>query len=90
MGLGLFIPGIILQSNFDFLTDEIKPVLDQVSISGAPLGDVVRNLGIGFILLGLFVFGVAAIGLLGACCKSKFLLTIVCSVLVLHLLYSCT
>jgi hypothetical protein len=77
MGLGLLIPGIILQTNFDFLTDDIKPVLDQVSLAGASLGDVVKNLGIGFIILGLFVFVVAAIGLLGACCKSKCLLTVV-------------
>lgn len=80
MGLGLFIPGIVLQTNIDFVSDEIKPVLDQVSVTGIALGDVVKNLGIGFIIVGVFVFLVAVLGLMGACCKSKCLLTIVSSV----------
>lgn len=80
MGLGLSIPGIVLQTNIDFVSDEIKPVLDQVSVTGIALGDVVKNLGIGFIIVGVFVFLVAVLGLMGACCKSKCLLTIVSTI----------
>nr|XP_022320058.1 tetraspanin-9-like isoform X2 [Crassostrea virginica] len=85
MGLGLLIPGIALQTNFDFVTNEVKPVLDQVSVTGVSLGDVVQNLGIGFIIVGLFVFLVAGLGLLGACCKSKCLLTIYAIIVLLVL-----
>ncbi|XP_061193064.1 tetraspanin-9-like [Saccostrea echinata] len=87
MGLGLLVPGIALQTNFDFVTDEIKPVLDEIRITGVGLGDVIQNLGIGFIIVGLFVFLVATIGLLGACCKSKCILTIY-AIIVLVLLLS--
>ncbi|XP_048773378.2 leukocyte surface antigen CD53 isoform X1 [Ostrea edulis] len=86
MGLGLLIPGIVLQTNIDFVTAEIKPVLDQIAVTGVPLGDIVTNLGIGFIIVGLFVFLVAAVGLLGACCKSKCLLTVYSIVVLLVLL----
>lgn len=86
MGLGLFIPGIVLQTNIDFVSDEIKPVLDQVSVTGIALGDVVKNLGIGFIIVGVFVFLVAVLGLMGACCKSKCLLTIYAIIVLLILL----
>lgn len=86
MGLGLFIPGIVLQTNIDFVTEEIKPVLDQVSVTGIALGDVVKNLGLGFIIVGVFVFLVAVLGLLGACCKSKCLLTIYAIIVLLILL----
>ncbi|XP_062608730.1 tetraspanin-9-like isoform X2 [Saccostrea cucullata] len=90
MGLGLFVPGIALQTNFDFVTNEIKPVLDEIKVTGVGLGSVIQNLGIGFIILGLFVFLVATLGLLGACCKSKCILTIYAIIVLLLLLAQVT
>lgn len=44
---------------------------------GIVFGDVVKNFGIGFIIVGVFVFLVVVFGLMGVCCKSKCLLIIV-------------
>ncbi|XP_062608732.1 tetraspanin-9-like [Saccostrea cucullata] len=75
IALGMLIPGIALQTNFDFVTDEIKPVLDEIKVTGAGLGSVIQNLGIGLIILGLFIFSFATLGLFGAFCKNKYILT---------------
>jgi hypothetical protein len=86
IGLGFIIPGILLNGDVEVLTGgSASPVLNQIPfVGGASLGDIVRNIGTGFIILGLFVMLMAVIGILGACWKSKIILTVVCSFLVLH------
>ncbi|XP_062592597.1 tetraspanin-18B-like isoform X1 [Saccostrea cucullata] len=74
LGLGLFILGILMKVNVSAISDEVKPALNAVTVTSFKLGDLVDNLSILFIAIGIFVLIVAGLGLFGACCEVKCML----------------
>lgn len=59
------------------ISDEVKPALNKISISGFQFGDLVDNLSIVFIVIGAFLLLVAGLGLFGACCEAECMLVTV-------------
>ncbi|XP_062585812.1 tetraspanin-18B-like [Saccostrea cucullata] len=84
LGLGLLIGGILMKVNVSAINDEVKPALNGITVSSFKLGDLVDNLSILFIVMGVFVLLVAGLGLFGACCEVKCML-VVYAILVLVL-----
>ncbi|XP_062587864.1 tetraspanin-18B-like [Saccostrea cucullata] len=76
LGLGLLIGGILMKVNVSAINDEVKPALNGITVSSFKLGDLVDNLSILFIVMGVFVLLVAGLGLFGACCEVKCMLVV--------------
>ena len=79
LGLGILIVGIIMKVDTSvFDDDEVIAALNDVSLGGnLKLGDLAKGLSTFLIVLGVFIFILAALGLFGACCKNKILLIVV-------------
>ncbi|XP_060082817.1 CD63 antigen-like [Ylistrum balloti] len=76
IGIALIIPGILMLTDIDLLSENIKPLLEQISFNGVNLGNISGNLPIVFIFFGVAILFIATLGLIGACCKIKTLLVI--------------
>ncbi|XP_060082818.1 CD63 antigen-like [Ylistrum balloti] len=76
LGLGLMIPGILVQVNVDIVNDKVMPLLNQVSLGGLTFGDAANGLSVTLIVLGAFILLVAGLGAFGACCKNRCMLVI--------------
>lgn len=74
LGLGLLIVGALMKANVKIVTDEVKPALNTVTVSSYKLGDLADNLSVVFIVIGVFIFIVAGLGLFGACCQNRCML----------------
>lgn len=83
LGLGLLVAGILVKINA--LSSDVTPALNSVNVAGYKLGDLANNLSIVFIVIGAFIVLVSGLGLIGACCKVKWML-VVYAILVLILL----
>lgn len=77
LGLGLLIVGALMKANVKIVTDEVKPALNTVTVSSYKLGDLADNLSVVFIVIGVFIFIVAGLGLFGACCQNRCMLVTV-------------
>ncbi|XP_069115209.1 tetraspanin-9-like [Argopecten irradians] len=86
LGLAIMVPGILMFTNIDFLSDEITPLLDKISFNGVNLGSISNNLPMLFIIIGGVILAIAAIGLIGACCKIKTLLVVYAIILIVLLI----
>ncbi|KAJ8316490.1 hypothetical protein KUTeg_006504, partial [Tegillarca granosa] len=85
LGLGLLIPGILVQTNSNLVDSHIKPLLNQIQLGGLSLGDALNGLSITLIIAGCVILVIAALGAFGACCQSKVLLIVALVKLVKHL-----
>lgn len=74
LGLGLLIVGALMKANVKIVNDEVKPALNTVTVSSYKLGDLADNLSVVFIVIGVFIFIVAGLGLFGACCQNRCML----------------
>ncbi|XP_033759288.1 tetraspanin-18-like [Pecten maximus] len=86
LGIAIMIPGIIMMTNIDFLGDNIKPLLENISFNGINLASISNNLPIIFIIVGGVILIIAALGVLGACCKLKTLLVIYAIIVIILVL----
>ncbi|KAJ8307952.1 hypothetical protein KUTeg_014501 [Tegillarca granosa] len=75
-GIAVLVPAILVQIDVGLTKDEIKPLLNNISIGGLSLGNLVDSLSITFICIGVFITIVAGLGAFGACCKNRCLLMI--------------
>ncbi|OWF52421.1 CD63 antigen-like [Mizuhopecten yessoensis] len=76
LGIAIMIPGILMLTSIDFLSDNIKPLLDKISVNGLDLANIANSLPVIFIIVGLTILCIAAIGLIGACCELRILLAV--------------
>lgn len=77
MGLGLVTVGALAVRDMATVNkDKIKPLLDSLSVDSFSVG-VVNSLSIIIIVVGVFIFFVAGLGIYGACCQNKYLLVTV-------------
>lgn len=77
MGLGLVTVGALASRDIATVNkDKIKPLLDSLSVDSFSVG-VVNSLSIIIIVVGVFIFFVAGLGIYGACCQNKYLLVTV-------------
>ncbi|KAK3106884.1 hypothetical protein FSP39_002060 [Pinctada imbricata] len=76
LGLALLILGILMQVNVDVISDEIMPLLQQLTFNGLNLGDLANGLSITFIVFGAFVLTISAFGAFGACCQKRICLVV--------------
>ncbi|XP_033758862.1 tetraspanin-9-like isoform X2 [Pecten maximus] len=76
LGLGLLIPGILVQVNVDIVNDKVMPLLNQLSLGGLTFGNAANGLSVTLIILGAFILLVAALGAFGACCKNRCMLVV--------------
>ncbi|XP_022327374.2 tetraspanin-18-like [Crassostrea virginica] len=83
LGLGLLVAGILVKINA--LSSDVTPALDKIIVAGYKLGELTNNLSVVFIVIGAFITVVSGLGVIGACCKVKWML-IVYTILVLILL----
>lgn len=75
LGLGLMVPGIIVQANVELVNSEVRPLLNQVQVGSFTLGSLVDGLSVTLIVIGVFILILAGLGAFGACCKHKCMLT---------------
>lgn len=73
----MLIVGALMKANVKIVTDEVKPALNTVTVSSYKLGDLADNLSVVFIVIGVFIFIVAGLGLFGACCQNRCMLVTV-------------
>ena len=71
LGLGLMIPGILIQLDIGIITDTITPLLNQISFGGMSLGNAINTLSAILIAIGAFILILATIGMCGACYKNR-------------------
>nr|XP_022327374.1 tetraspanin-9-like [Crassostrea virginica] len=83
LGLGLLVAGILVKINA--LSSDVTPALDTIVVADYKLGELTNNLSVVFIVIGAFITVVSGLGVIGACCKVKWML-IVYTILVLILL----
>ncbi|XP_062569150.1 tetraspanin-18B-like [Saccostrea cucullata] len=74
LGLGLLIVGALMKANVKIIKDEVKPALNTITVSSYKLGNLTDNLSILLIIIGVFIFLVAGLGLFGACCQNRCML----------------
>lgn len=85
LGLGLIIPGILVQLNVSIINNKVLSLLNQLSFAGIPLGQATSSLSIALIAIGSAILILSALGACGACHQSRTLL-VVYSLIVLVLL----
>ncbi|XP_021349411.1 CD63 antigen-like [Mizuhopecten yessoensis] len=76
LGLGLMIPGILVQVDVDIVNDKVMPLLNQVTLGGLTFGNAANGLSLTLIILGAFILLVAGLGAFGACCKNRCMLVV--------------
>ncbi|XP_069115213.1 tetraspanin-9-like isoform X3 [Argopecten irradians] len=76
LGLGLMIPGILVQVNVDIVNEKVMPLLNQLSLGGLTFGNAANGLSVTLIVLGTFILLVAGLGAFGACCKNRCMLVV--------------
>ena len=77
LGLGIFIPGLLMVLNVDVINDKVLPVMQQVSVGVFNLGDLAKGLSITLMIFGSFVIIVSSLGACGACCQNRLCLGLV-------------
>lgn len=63
-----------MKANVKIIKDEVKPALNTITVSSYKLGNLTDNLSILLIIIGVFIFLVAGLGLFGACCQNRCML----------------
>ena len=75
LGLGLLVVGILVKINA--LSSDVTPALDTIEVADYKLGELTNNLSVVFIVIGAFITVIAGLGVIGACCKVKWMLIVV-------------
>lgn len=76
LGIGLIVTGSMATINTSVVSDEVMPLLNQVIVGGMRMGDAVKSLSVGLIVIGAVILVVAGLGAFGACCEKKVLLIV--------------
>ncbi|OWF52420.1 tetraspanin-9-like [Mizuhopecten yessoensis] len=76
LGLALIIPGVLVHVNVDFVSEKVLPLMSTLTFGGISLAGAAQGLSIALIIVGTFLFLIAFIGILGACCGWRMALII--------------
>ncbi|XP_021349360.1 uroplakin-1b-like [Mizuhopecten yessoensis] len=76
LGLAVMFPGLAMLTNIYFLSGNIEPLLDKIFFNDINPSSIANNLPIIFIIVGASILFIAALGLVGVCCKIKTLVVL--------------
>lgn len=75
MGLGLVIVGaLVVREVSNINTDDVRLVLDSITVGSSKVGSLVNILSILMIVIGVSILAVTVLCLLGIICQNKYML----------------